>query len=75
MLNDLQEANPAWIAIDNAQVPLVVADSENLRKRAPVILDALSRIELLCTETQPSRNTRNTRNMLTENEIDLVIRE
>ena len=70
MLHDLQEANLARIAIDRAQVRVVVADGEKLGKRAPVTFEALGKIDLFFTDTQPSQEIRS---MLALNEIDLVV--
>ncbi len=72
MLHDLQEANLARIAIDNAQVRVVVADGEKLGKRAPVTLEVPTKINLFFTDTQPSQGIRD---MLAENEIDLVVKD
>ncbi len=70
MLHDLQEANLARIAIESAQVRVVVADGEKLGKRAPVTLQAAQDINLFFTDVQPSRSIEK---MLIENEIDLVV--
>ncbi len=70
MLHDLQEANLANIAIENAQVRVIVADGEKLGKRAPVALQDISRIDLFVTDRQPPRNIQK---MLEENEIDLIV--
>jgi len=70
MLHDLQEANLARLAIHSAQVRVVVADGEKLGKRAPVTLEEASKIDLLFTDRQPSKEIRN---MLEVNEIDLVV--
>lgn len=72
MLHDLQEANLAHIAAQNAQVRIVVADGEKLGKRAPVTLDSARQINLFFTDTQPSEDIRQ---MLLANEIDLVVAE
>ncbi len=69
MLHDLQEANLARLAIDNAQIRVVVADGEKLGKRAPVTLDALGKIDVLFTDAQPDAAISE---MLSKNEIDLV---
>ncbi|KIC12035.1 transcriptional regulator [Leisingera sp. ANG-M1] len=70
MLHDLQEANLASIAIDNAQVNIVVADGEKLGRRAPVTLQKISQIDLLFTDVPPPADIRK---MLKANEIDLVV--
>lgn len=70
MLHDLQEANLARIAIDNAQIRVVVADSEKLDKRAPVALEAGRKVSILVTDTPPSKEISN---FLSLNEIDLVL--
>ncbi len=72
MLHDLQEANLARIAAQNAQVRIVVADGEKLGKRAPVTLDSARQINLFFTDTRPSEDIRQ---MLSANEIDLVVAE
>ncbi len=70
MLHDLQEANLARVAIQNAQVRIVVADGEKLGKRAPVTLEPANKINLFFTDTQPPEDIRR---MLLANEIDLVV--
>ncbi|QDG76308.1 DeoR/GlpR family DNA-binding transcription regulator [Labrenzia sp. PHM005] len=70
MLHDLQEANLANIAMENAQVRVIVADGEKLGKRAPVALQNTSRIDLLITDRDPPKGIRT---MLEENEIDLIV--
>ncbi|QGX99770.1 DeoR/GlpR transcriptional regulator [Roseovarius faecimaris] len=72
MLHDLQEANLAQIAMDNAQVCVVVADSEKLGKRAPVVLEKLSQIDLLFTDKTPPQDIRR---LLESNEIEIVVSE
>lgn len=72
MLHDLQEANIARIAIENAQVRVIVADGEKLGKRAPVILNNTEQIDLLFTDTHPSQDICQ---MLERNEIDLIVVE
>ncbi|WP_420584850.1 DeoR/GlpR family DNA-binding transcription regulator [Ruegeria sp.] len=72
MLHDLQEANLAHIAMDRAQVRIVVADSEKLGKRAPVTLEEADRINLLFTDTQPAKDIRD---MLSANDVDVVVVE
>ncbi|WP_298852827.1 hypothetical protein [uncultured Ruegeria sp.] len=69
MLHDLQEANLARLAIDNAQIRVVVADGEKLGKRAPVTLDALGKINVLFTYAKPDASISK---MLSKNEIDHV---
>ena len=70
MLHDLQEANLADIAIENAQVRVMVADCEKLGKRAPVALQKVDQIDLFVTDQQPSEDIRK---MLENNEIDLIV--
>ena len=72
MLHDLQEANLAHIAAQNAQVRIVVADGEKLGNRGPVTLDSSRQINLFFTDTQPSDDILQ---MLLANEIDLVVAE
>lgn len=70
MLHDLQEANIARIAIENAQVRVVVADGDKLDKRAPVTLNNTDQIDLLFTDVQPSLDICE---MLKINEIELIV--
>jgi DeoR family glycerol-3-phosphate regulon repressor len=70
MLHDLQEANIARIAIENAQVRIIVADGEKLGKRAPVILQKTEQIDLLFTDLHPSHDICQ---MLRANEIELIV--
>lgn len=70
MLHDLQEANLAGLAIDNAQVRIMVVDGEKLGKRAPVTLDRTEKINLLFTDIDPDQEIRD---MLDRNDIDLVV--
>lgn len=70
MLHDLQEANLANIAIENAQVRVIVADGEKLGKRAPVALQNTSLIDLFITDRDPPKDIRA---MLEVNEIDLIV--
>ncbi|AXT28887.1 DeoR/GlpR transcriptional regulator (plasmid) [Ruegeria sp. AD91A] len=72
MLHDLQEANLARVAIQNAQVRIVVADGEKLGKRAPVTLEPANKINLFFTDVNPPEGIRQ---MLSANEIDLVVAE
>ncbi|MEM7074548.1 MAG: DeoR/GlpR family DNA-binding transcription regulator [Pseudomonadota bacterium] len=53
MLHDLDEANLAKVAIDNAQVGIVVSDAQKFGKRAPIKLDEEAKINLLVTEQDP----------------------
>ncbi len=70
MLHDLQEANLAAIAMESAQVRVVVADGEKLGKRAPVTLQNSDQVDLFFTDVQPSRKITG---FLENNEIDLVV--
>lgn len=70
MLHDLQEANLARIAIENAQIAVVVTDGEKLEKRAPVTLENQESIGILVTDTQPSKEMME---FLSSNETDLVL--
>lgn len=72
MLHDLQEANLASIAMENAQVNVVVADGDKLGKRAPINLENYGEIDLMFTDVEPSLDIRQ---MLEKNEIDLVVIE
>ena len=70
MLHDLQEANLASLAIDSAQVRVIVTDSEKLGKRAPVTLEKTEKINLLFTDQTPEQPILD---MLSRQEIDLVV--
>ena len=70
MLHDLEEANIARVAAENAQVCIVVADSEKFGKRAPVALDQTARIDIFYTDEQPPDAVVH---MLARNDIDLVV--
>ncbi|UWQ14543.1 DeoR/GlpR family DNA-binding transcription regulator [Aliiroseovarius sp. M344] len=70
MLHDLQEANLAQLAMDNAQVCVVIADSEKLGKRAPVVMEKMSQIDLLFTDKTP---TQEIAQMLEKHEIEVVV--
>jgi len=70
MLHDLEEANIARIAAENAQVRIVVADSDKFNKRAPVSLDQSSRIDIFYTDADPPAAVSA---MLARNDIDLVV--
>lgn len=70
MLHDLQEANIAKIAAGNAQVRIVVADSEKFEIRAPVSLDESTEIDVFFTDKMPPDNIKS---MLVQREIELVI--
>ncbi|MBE1283338.1 MAG: DeoR family transcriptional regulator [Rhodobacteraceae bacterium] len=70
MLHDLDEANIARIAAENAQVRIVVADSDKFNKRAPVSLEQSARIDLLFTDAKPPSSIAE---MLERNEIDVIV--
>ncbi len=70
MLHDLEEANVAHVASQNAQVRIVVADSEKFNKRAPVSLKHSDKIDVLYTDTAPPKNISK---MLEENDIEVVV--
>jgi len=70
MLHDLEEANIARIASENAQVRIVVADSEKFNKRAPVSLDKMSAIDVFYTDSPPPGNIKA---MLEKHEIETVV--
>lgn len=53
MLHDFEEANIARLAARNAQVRIVVADSQKFGKRAPVVLDHAEMIDILVTDKRP----------------------
>ena len=72
MLHDLEEANIALIAAANAQVRIVVADSEKFDKRAPVALDKSMGINLLFTDLTPSDKIMN---VLAERGTEVVVVE
>lgn len=70
MLHDLEEANIARIAAENAQVCIVVADSGKFNKRAPVSLDKMSAIDVFFTDSPPPDGIRA---MLEKHEIETVV--
>jgi len=72
MLHDLEEANIARVAAENAQVCIVVADSGKFNKRAPVSLDKMSSIDVFFTDSPPPDGIRE---MLDKNEIETVVVE
>ena len=70
MLHDLAEANLAREAIKNAQVRIVVADSEKFERRAPVSIGSPKEIDLFYSDSQPSGAIRK---MLEINDIDFFL--
>ena len=70
MLHDLEEANIARVAAENAQVCIVVADSGKFNKRAPVSLDKMSSIDVFFTNSQPPEGIMA---MLEKHEIETVV--
>ncbi|TMV12623.1 DeoR/GlpR family DNA-binding transcription regulator [Arenibacterium halophilum] len=72
LLHDMQEANLADLAMDRAQVRVVVADGEKLGKRAPITMQRQERIDLMFTDTPPSAAISA---MLDDKEIELVVAE
>jgi len=70
MLHDLEEANIARVAAENAQVSIVVADSGKFNKRAPVSLDKMSAIDVFVTDCVPPVEINA---MLDKHEIEIVI--
>lgn len=70
MLHDLAEANLAREAARNAQVRIVVADSEKFEKRAPVSIGTSGEIDLFYTNEQPPEAIRQ---MLRLNEIETFV--
>lgn len=70
MLHDLEEANIARVAAENAQVRIVVADNDKFNKRAPVTLSHNTRFDVFYTDTQPPAAISA---MLSSHEIDLVV--
>ncbi|SFT90629.1 DeoR/GlpR family DNA-binding transcription regulator [Sedimentitalea nanhaiensis] len=70
MLHDLEEANVARVAAANAQVRIVVADSEKFGKRAPVSLDQAAQIDMLFTDKSPPQDIAR---MLDRHDIDLIV--
>lgn len=70
MLHDLEEANIARVAAENAQVCIVVADSKKFNKRAPVSLDKMSVIDVFFTDNAPPASIQS---MLDKHEIETVV--
>ncbi|AHD02250.1 DeoR/GlpR family DNA-binding transcription regulator [Leisingera methylohalidivorans] len=70
MLHDLEEANIARIAADNAQVRIVVADSGKFNKRAPVSFDKMSMIDVFFTDSNPPEGIKA---ILEKHEIETVV--
>lgn len=70
MLHDLEEANIARAAAENAQVRIVVADSGKFNKRAPISLHNMAGIDVFFTDRLPPANILA---MLDKNEIEVVI--
>ncbi|WP_299841981.1 DeoR/GlpR family DNA-binding transcription regulator [uncultured Roseovarius sp.] len=70
MLHDLEEANIARVAAQNAQVNIVVADNDKFNKRAPVALGRLPRFDVFYTDMQPPSEISD---MLERNDVDLVV--
>ncbi len=70
MLHDLEEANLARVAAQNAQVRIVVADKEKFNKRAPVSVGNDTQFDVFFTDAQPPRSIVT---MLQEKDIDLVV--
>lgn len=70
MLHDLEEANIARVAAQNAQVRIVVADQDKFNKRAPVSLGADMPFDVFYTDARPPAAIRA---VLARNDVDLVI--
>jgi DeoR family glycerol-3-phosphate regulon repressor len=70
MLHDLSEANIAQIAAQNAQVRIIVADSDKFGKRAPVSLEQMHSVDLFYTNMTPPEDIIR---MLELNDIELVV--
>ena len=70
MLHDLEEANIARVAARNAQVSIVVADTDKFDKRAPVVLGQSPRFDIFYTDAHPSAEIKD---MLARNDVELVV--
>lgn len=70
MLHDLEEADIARVAAENAQVRIVVADQGKFNKRAPVSIGNHPRFDVFFTDVQPPKSIVK---MLKKNDIDLVV--
>ena len=70
MLHDLEEANIARVAAANAQVKIIVADSEKYGKRAPVALECSGDMDVFYSDAPPPDDIAR---YLAEHEIEVVV--
>ncbi|TLP65806.1 DeoR/GlpR transcriptional regulator [Parasedimentitalea maritima] len=70
MLHDLEEANIARAAAANAQIKIIVADSEKYGKRAPVALECSGDMDVFYSDAPPPDDIAQ---YLAEHEIEVVV--
>ena len=72
MLHDIQEAEISSVAVEHAQVSIVVADSSKFDIRAPIIMQKPEGFDILVTNETPDARIGA---MLERNEISLIVQE